>query len=110
METALLGRLVGLATALFVIGALGVLWRRNLLIGLLSLQLMLAAGQLAFVAFGRGWSERAAVAGAEADGQAFALVALIVAVVQLAVGLAIVLAFVRNRDSLDVEAASTLRW
>lgn len=110
MEPHAVDRLVGLAMALFATGVLGVVWRRNLVVGLLSLQLMLAAGQLAFVAFGHGWAARTRDIAAAADGQAFGLVALLVAVVQIVVGLAIVVALVRNRDSVDVEDATAMRW
>ena len=104
-------RMFVLSLALFFLGMLGVLWRRNLLVGLMSLQLMLASGQLAFVAFGRGWA--AVASGAlrtSADGQSFALVSAITMASQIVVGLAIVVAFVRNSGSVDVEDASKMRW
>lgn len=110
MEPVTTDRLVVLALALFVTGVFGVLWRRNLLVALLSLQLMLGASQLAFVAFGRGWSVDRAAPAAAIDGQVFALVALIVGLVQLVVGLAIVVAFARGRDTVDVEDATVMRW
>ena len=111
MESAMLGRLVVLAMALFAIGLLGVLWRRNLLVALLSLQLMMGAGQLALVAFAAGWSmgdTSSLVAGV--DARSFAVIAMLVGVVQIAVGLAIALSVVRMRDSIDVEDATAMRW
>jgi NADH-quinone oxidoreductase subunit K len=99
-----LDRLVALSLLLFGLGLLGVLWRRNLLIILMSLQLMMGAGQLAFVAFGRSWAGVVdSVSRGGADG-------LVVGVAQIVVGLAIVIAAVQHRDSLDVEDARVMRW
>jgi len=106
-----LDRLVALSLLLFGLGLLGVLWRRNLLIILMSLQLMMGAGQLAFVAFGRSWAGVVdSVSRGGADGQVVALAALVVGVAQVVVGLAIVIAAVHHRDSLDVEDARVMRW
>ena len=103
--------LIALALVLFVLGTFGVLWRRNLLVALLSLQLMLAAGLLAFVGFSLtppvAPNELAAVT---ATGQSFAVIAATIGVTEFVVGLAIVLAVVRNRDSVDVEDATAMRW
>jgi NADH-quinone oxidoreductase subunit K len=103
---------IDLAVLLFTIGALGALLRRNLVVILMSLQLMFGAGALAFVGFDLRWARRAAYLGetASLDGQAFAFVIVGVAVVELALGLAILLTLVHNRDSLDVDDASLLRW
>lgn len=106
-----LDRLVALSLVLFGLGLLGVLWRRNLLLVLMSLQLMMAAGQLAFVVFGRAWAGVAgAVSRAGSDGQVVALAALIVGAAQVVVGLAIVIAAFHNRESLNVEDARAMRW
>jgi NADH-quinone oxidoreductase subunit K len=106
MEAVAFDRLAALAAALFLIGALGVVWRRNLLVQLLSLQLQFGGAQLLLVAFGR----RVPAPVHEAEAQAFALLALAVGVLQLVVGFAVVIALARHRDSLDVEDASALRW
>ncbi len=106
-----LDRLVALSLVLFALGMIGVLWRRNLLLILMSLQLMMAAGQLAFVAFGRAWAGVVdSVSRGGSDGQVVALAALVVGAAQIVVGLAIVIAAFRNRGSLDVEQARAMRW
>ena len=104
MEPVALDRLAALALALFALGVLGALWRRSLLVLLLSLQLQLGAAQLLLVAFGRRAPAH------EVEAQGFALIALAVALLVLAVGLAVVAALARHRDTLDVEDASALRW
>jgi NADH-quinone oxidoreductase subunit K len=103
---------IGLAVLLFTIGVIGVLLRRNLIVILLGLQLMFAAAGLAFVGFNRRWAMAAAAEphAAGLDGQVFALFAIGIAALELALGLAVLLTLVRNRDSLNVEDASLLRW
>jgi len=108
MDTTVLVRFAVLSMVLFVLGAFGVLWRRNLLVSLMSLQLMFAAGQLALVVF-----DRVATVddgGLHGAGQAFALVALAIGVAQLVVGIATVGSLVRQRHSVNVEDASSMRW
>lgn len=100
---------IALSAALFVVGASGVLVRRNLLAVLMSIELMLTAANLAFVGFNRAWVEDGAGAAA-LDGQAFALVVIAVGAAQTVVGLSIVVAMFRKRGSLDLEEASLLRW
>ena len=100
---------IALSAALFTIGAVGVLVRRNLLVILMSVELMLAGVTLAFVAFNRAWTVGATGEVALA-GHVFALAIIAVAAAELAVGLGIVIALARNRASLDVEDASLLRW
>ena len=99
---------IALSVVMFVIGAVGALVRRNLLVVLMSLQLMLGAAGLAFVAFNRAWASDAA-AGVLA-GQLFVLAAVVVAAAQLALALALVVALVRKRSSLDIEDLDHLKW
>jgi len=87
---------------LFVIGALGALLRRNMIVVLMSIEVMLNAVNLALVAFSRHW--------ADAAGQMMVIVVIVVAASEVAVGLGIVLSLFRNRESLDVEDVSLLRW
>ena len=107
---------IGLAIALFAIGMAGALVRRNLLVIFMSIELMLNAVNLAFVGFNRHWALKAAAEPATAavalplDGQVFALLVISVAAAEIAIGLAIVISLVRNRDSIDVDDASLLRW
>jgi len=109
---------IGLAVLLFVIGALGAMWRRNVIVIMMSIELMLNAVNLAFIGFNRAHARAADEAGMvlglegahPLDGQVFALLVIAVAAAEIAVGLAIVIALIRNRDSVNVEDASLLRW
>jgi NADH:ubiquinone oxidoreductase subunit K len=104
-----LGHVIALSAALFTIGAIGALARRNLIVILMSIELMLNGVILAFVAFNRAWPTDTAGQSALV-GQVFALVIIAVAAAELALGLGIVIALVRNRASLDVEDVSLLKW
>jgi NADH-quinone oxidoreductase subunit K len=92
---------LALAAFLFGIGALGVLVRRNPLIVLLSLELMLNGGNLALIAFSRHF--------ANGDGQIFGLGVMAVAAAEVCVGLGLVVAINRKRLALDVDRLSELR-
>ena len=92
---------LAVAAFLFGTGALGVLIRRNPLIVLLSLELMLNAGNLALIAFSRMWGN--------GDGQIFALVVMVVAACEVVVGLGIIVGIFRRRIPEDVDALSELR-
>ena len=94
---------IGLSAILFTIGVIGVATRRNLIIVLMSIELMLNAVNLAFVGFNRLHPENL-------DGQAFVLTVIAVAAAEVAVGLGIVIAMVRNRNSVDLEEVNLLRW
>ena len=99
---------IALSAILFTIGVLGVATRRNLIVILMSIELMLNAVNLAFVGFNRIWSQ---VEGAPAiDGQIFVLMVIAVAAAEVAVGLGILLAMFRNRDSVNVEEVNLLKW
>jgi NADH-quinone oxidoreductase subunit K len=102
-------QVITLSALLFVIGIVGALTRRNLIVILMSIELMLNAVNLAFVGFNRVWSVTAEGV-ARLDGQVFALLIVAVAAAEVAVGLGILLALVRNRDSLNVDDVSLLRW
>ena len=99
---------IALSGALFVIGAVGALTRRNVIVILMSIELMLNAVNLALVGFNRVW---AGVEGAARfEGQIFVLMIIAVAAAEVAVGLGILLALIRNRNSLNVDDVSMLRW
>jgi NADH-quinone oxidoreductase subunit K len=103
-----LDHVIGLSAVLFTIGVVGVATRRNLIVMLMSIELMLNAVNLAFVGFNRMWpGEPGAIA---LDGQVFVLMVIAVAAAEVAVGLGIVISMFRNRDSIDVEDVSLLRW
>lgn len=87
---------------LFAIGFFGVLVRRNFLTVLMSIELMLNAANLAFVGFARAWNS--------VDGHVFVLMVIVVAAAEVAVGLGIVIALFRNRESVNVEDVSLLKW
>ncbi|MCC6738111.1 MAG: NADH-quinone oxidoreductase subunit NuoK [Planctomycetia bacterium] len=105
-----------LSALVFATGVFGVIARRNALIVLMSVELMLNAVNIAFVAFARfypGTSQ--SVAGhlepAKAPaGHIFVLLTMAVAAAEAAVGLAIVLAWFRNRKTTDTEEMRNLRW
>jgi NADH-quinone oxidoreductase subunit K len=90
-----------LAMALFALGVVGLLVRRNILFMLMSIEIMLNAGGLAFVAAGARWGQ--------ADGQVMFIFILTVAAAEVAVGLALVLQFFQRFRTLDTDAANTMR-
>jgi len=90
-----------LAFALFIIGMIGVLVRRNVLIMLMSVELMLNGANVALIAFSRLWGNL--------DGQVFAMFVIGVAAAEAAVGLAIVVSLFRSRASADVDQLNVLR-
>ena len=84
----------------FSIGAGGVLTRRNPLVVLLCLELMLNAANLAFIAFSRMWGN--------SDGQIFAIVVMVVAACEVCIGLGVVVAMFRRRLPVDVDEMTEL--
>ena len=91
-----------LSGILFAIGTAGVFLRRNLITVLLSIEIMLNAVNLTFVAFGR--------AQGNVDGQIITFFVMTVAAAEAAVGLAIVIALYRHRESLNPDAFTSLKW
>lgn len=90
-----------LSALIFCVGLAGVLTRRNPLVILLSLELLLNAGNLALIAFARMWGN--------AEGQVFALIVMVVAACEVVVGLGLIVAMYRNRIPIDVDEMSELR-
>ena len=90
------------SAVLFAIGTAGVFLRRNLITILLSIEIMLNAVNLTFVAFGR-------YAG-DLDGQIITKNVMTVAAAEAAVGLALVIALFRHRESLNPDAFTSLKW
>jgi NADH-quinone oxidoreductase subunit K len=90
-----------LSALIFCVGAAGVLTRRNPLVVLLCLELMLNAGNLALVAFGRMHGSP--------DGQIFALIVMVVAACEVVIGLGLIVAMYRRHVPIDVDAVTTLR-
>ncbi|GAB4320155.1 MAG: NADH-quinone oxidoreductase subunit NuoK [Phototrophicales bacterium] len=93
------------AAALFVIGAYGVLARRNAVAVLMSVELMLNAVNINLVAFWRFSDPVASV-----SGQAFAAFIFVVAAAEAAVGLAIIISVYRSRYSVVVDDVDMLKW
>ena len=96
------GHYVALAVILFVIGAVGVLVRRNALVIFMCVELMLNAVNLAFVAFARLHGNL--------DGQVIAFFVMVVAAAEVVVGLAIIMAIFRARRSASVDEANLLKY
>ena len=91
-----------LSGVLFAIGTAGVFLRRNLITVLLSIEIMLNAVNLTFVAVGRRLDS--------VDGQIIVFFVMTVAAAEAAVGLAIVIALFRHRESLSPDAFTSLKW
>ena len=90
-----------LSAFIFCVGASGVITRRNPLVVLLCLELMLNAGNLALIAFARMWDQTA--------GQVFALIVMVIAACEVVIGLGIIVAMYRRRLPIDVDEMSELR-
>ena len=93
---------IGLSAILFAIGTIGALTRRNMIVILMSIELMLNAVNLSLVSFSRQWGN--------VDGQIFVLMVIVVAAAEVTVGLGIVISLFRNRESVNVEDVSLLKW
>ncbi len=103
---------LALAVALFSIGVFGVLARRNILVMLISIEVMLNAVMLVFISFARAHANLAVDTGkayAGESGQIFALFIIAVAAVEAAVGLAIAIAYFRTRETLDTREIRAMR-
>ena len=98
------GHFLALAAVLFLIGMAGVLIRRNALIILMSVELMLNAANMTLIAFSRMWGGVGAL-----SAHTFALIVIGVAAAEASVGLAIVVAVFRGRRNVDVDRLTTLR-
>jgi NADH-quinone oxidoreductase subunit K len=93
---------LALSATLFALGVIGVIIRRNPLVIFMSIELMLNAANLAFVAFGHRLGSN--------DGQVLVFFVMAVAAAEVAVGLAIIVAIFRLRRRLSVDDLSLMRW
>ena len=91
-----------LGLALFTIGVIGVLTRRNVIIVLMSIELILNAVNINLMAFSRMWGD--------VSGQIFAIFIITDAAAEAAVGLGIILAFFRNRATVLADEMDMLKW
>ncbi len=92
---------LALAVILFIIGALGVLIRRNAIIIFMAIELMLNAANLAFVAYARYWQAM--------SGQIFVFFIMTVAAAEVAIGLALFVTIFHTKSSIDVDQINTLK-
>jgi NADH-quinone oxidoreductase subunit K len=91
-----------LSAALFAIGLVGVMVRRNIIIVLMSIELMLNAVNINLAAFAYQWQNAA--------GQVFAIFIVAVAAAEAAVGLGIILAFFRNKETVNIDDMNILKF
>ncbi len=91
-----------LSAAVFCIGLFGILTRRNALMFLMSVELLLNAANINLVAFAFYWGN--------VTGQTFALFVIALAAAEVAIGIGIILVLHRNFDDVDVTDAATLKW
>jgi NADH-quinone oxidoreductase subunit K len=91
-----------LSAALFIIGVIGVMVRRNIIIIFMSIELMLNAVNINLVAYSAQLQN--------AVGQVFAIFVIAVAAAEAAVGLGIILAFYRNKETINIDEMNLMRW
>jgi len=91
-----------LSSVLFTVGVLGFLLRRNIIVIFMSIELMLNAANLAFVAFSRFLNSM--------DGQIFVFFVMSVAAAEAAVGLAIIIALYRTRETVNADEMNLMKW
>ena len=91
-----------LSAGVFCIGLFGILTRRNALFFLMSVELMLNAGNINLVAFSFYWQNL--------TGQVFSLFVIALAAAEVAIGIGIILVLYRNFESIDVTDATAMRW
>ena len=91
-----------LSAALFIIGVVGVMVRRNIIIIFMSIELILNAVNINLVAFSNQLHHSV--------GQVFAIFVIAVAAAEAAVGLGIILAFFRNKETINIDEMNLMRW
>ena len=91
-----------LSAALFIIGVIGVMVRRNIIIIFMSIELILNAVNINLIAYGAQLQNEI--------GQVFAIFVIAVAAAEAAVGLGIILAFYRNKETINIDEMNLMRW
>ena len=91
-----------LSAFMFLVGCFGVMVRRDTIVVFMCIELMLNAANLTFVAFSRSQGNL--------DGQVIVFFVMAVAAAEAAVGLAIIIALYRNRETLNIDDASSMKW
>lgn len=103
-----LSKFLVIAALLFIIGVAGVLTRRNILVIFMSVELILNAANLNFIAFSRYLKDTGSVNAVA--GQVFAVFVIVVAAAEAAIGLGIVIALYRNRETIWLDEIDLLKW
>ena len=91
-----------LSAALFMIGVVGVMTRRNIIIIFMSIELILNAVNINLIAFSAQLND--------VTGQVFAIFVIAVAAAEAAVGLGIILAFYRNKETVNIDEMNLMKW
>jgi NADH-quinone oxidoreductase subunit K len=103
-----LSKFLVIGALLFIIGVAGVLTRRNIIVIFMSIELILNAANLNFIAFSRYLHEMGNVNAAA--GQVFTVFVIVVAAAEAAIGLGIVIALYRNKETIWVDEIDLLKW
>ena len=103
-----LSKFLTIGALLFIIGVAGVLTRRNIIVIFMSIELILNAANLNFIAFSRYLYETGSTNALA--GQIFAVFVIVVAAAEAAIGLGIVIALYRNKDTIWVDEIDLLKW
>ena len=103
-----LSKFLVIAALLFVIGVAGVLTRRNIIVIFMSIELILNAANLNFIAFSRYLQETGSLNAVA--GQVFTVFIIVVAAAEAAIGLGLVIALYRNRETIFVDKIDLLKW
>src|SRR5881398_2326969 len=103
-----LSKFLVIAAILFIIGVAGVLTRRNIIVIFMSIELILNAANLNFIAFSRYLQDTGNVNALA--GQVFTVFIIVVAAAEAAIGLGIVIALYRNKETIRVDQIDILKW
>ena len=103
-----LSKFLVIGALLFIIGVAGVLTRRNIIVIFMSIELILNAANLNFIAFSRYLQSTGSVNAL--SGQLFAVFVIVVAAAEAAIGLGIVIALYRNKETIWVDEIDLLKW
>ena len=103
-----LSKFLVIAALLFIIGVAGVLTRRNIIVIFMSIELILNAANLNFIAFSRYLQDTGNVNAVA--GQVFTVFVIVVAAAEAAIGLGIVIALYRNKETIWVDEIDILKW
>jgi NADH-quinone oxidoreductase subunit K len=105
-----LSKFLVIAAILFIIGVAGVLTRRNIIVIFMSIELILNAANLNFIAFSRYLQDTGGANVNPLAGQVFTVFIIVVAAAEAAIGLGIVIALYRNRETIWVDEIDLMKW